>query len=43
MWVEDDFKAKVNRALAMQMYASERYTEAVEKKRNAPKGRSNGI
>jgi len=33
---EDEFKAKVNRALAMQMYVSERYTEAMEKKRNAP-------
>ena len=40
---EDEFKAKVNKALAMQMYVSERYNEAVEKKRNAPKGRSNGI
>jgi len=40
---EDDFKAKVNRALAMQMYVSERYNEAMERKRNAPKGRSNGI
>lgn len=40
---EDEFKTKVNRALAMQMYVSERYTEAMEKKRNAPKGRSNGI
>lgn len=29
--------------LAMQMYVSERYNEAMEKKRNAPKGRSNGI
>ena len=40
---EDEFKTKVNRALAMQMYVSERYNEAMEKKRNAPKGRSNGI
>lgn len=40
---EDEFKTKVNRALAMQMYVSERYTEAMEKMRNAPEGRSNGI
>lgn len=40
---DEHFIVGVRELLAMQMYASERYTEAVEKKRNAPKGRSNGI
>lgn len=40
---EDEFKTKVDKALAMQMYVNERYNEAMEKMRNAPEGRSNGI